>query len=196
MNLRRTLSTTAVVTAAIMLSAGIQVLAYTAPTQAPPGGDASAPLNTSSATQVKDGSLRINGKISFKGSPDVLPSTTDLRLVNQIEIQGGVPGLGKVLTSDAAGLATWQFQDRMHTGVRRANDPGDETSVGTVRTIALPESYSNTNYAVSVNLYAPTDSLYLDTCMPAVNVKSISSFQIITKTRCNGEQFIWMTVGR
>lgn len=34
--------------------------------------------------------------------------TTKLEVVGQVKITGGVPGVGKVLTSDATGLATWE----------------------------------------------------------------------------------------
>ena len=35
-------------------------------------------------------------------------STAKLEVAGQIKITGGSPGAGKVLTSDATGLATWQ----------------------------------------------------------------------------------------
>ncbi len=58
-----------------------------------------------------DGSQRVdpiffhkNGNIGINTN---LPSAT-LDVFGQIKISGGTPGAGKVLTSDAAGLATWQ----------------------------------------------------------------------------------------
>ncbi len=37
----------------------------------------------------------------------IITAAGNLELLNQIKIAGGVPGVGKILTSDAAGLATW-----------------------------------------------------------------------------------------
>lgn len=37
-----------------------------------------------------------------------LSTIAKLKIGGQIEITGGSPGVGKVLTSDANGLATWQ----------------------------------------------------------------------------------------
>lgn len=38
----------------------------------------------------------------------VLKPTSKLEVAGQVKITGGVPGTGKILTSDASGLATWQ----------------------------------------------------------------------------------------
>jgi len=58
-----------------------------------------APINGSATEQYKAGALGVGGLIHgysmavFDG---------------QIKISGGTPGAGKILTSDAAGLASWQ----------------------------------------------------------------------------------------
>jgi hypothetical protein len=57
MNLHRILSTAAVATGAVLLSVGIQALAYTAPTSAPTTVDADAPLNVGTSAQTKNGFL-------------------------------------------------------------------------------------------------------------------------------------------
>lgn len=46
-----------------------------------------------------------NGNVTIGSSAT---NSTKLRVEGQVMITGGTPGLGKVLTSDATGLATWQ----------------------------------------------------------------------------------------
>ncbi len=76
MNFRSISSTAVIATAAVLLSVGVQTLAYSAATASPPGGDAAAPLNTSSASQTKSGdltatNLKANGGITAYGSAGV-----------------------------------------------------------------------------------------------------------------------------
>jgi hypothetical protein len=96
---------------------------WTAPTQAPPSGNADAPLNVGVTAQHKEGTLAIgktsdaltglkldvNGIIGSTG----LFTTGDLYVngvssTTQLKVTGGSPSIGKVLTSDASGNATWQ----------------------------------------------------------------------------------------
>lgn len=96
---------------------------WTAPTQAPPSGNADAPLNVGALAQHKEGTLAIgktsdaltglkldvNGLIGSTG----LFTTGDLYVngvssTTQLKVTGGSPAIGKVLTSDASGNATWQ----------------------------------------------------------------------------------------
>ena len=51
--------------------------------------------------------LIISGATGNVGIGTLTP-TVKLEVAGQVKIQGGAPGLGKVLTSDATGLATWQ----------------------------------------------------------------------------------------
>ena len=85
-----------------------------------------APNNYLNGTVAGDGVLRVeNGarKLVFGAGIGVNPTmvvtgtqvgigtatpTATLEVAGQVKITGGTPGLGKVLTSDAAGLATWQ----------------------------------------------------------------------------------------
>ena len=46
-----------------------------------------------------------NGKVTIGNG---FPTSPKLEVLGQVKINGGAPGLGKVLTSDATGLATWQ----------------------------------------------------------------------------------------
>ncbi|MFT6111492.1 MAG: hypothetical protein ACJAXV_000263 [Bacteroidia bacterium] len=56
------------------------------------------------STYIERARMLDNGNL---GLGTTLP-TSQLDLTGQIRIRGGVPGLGKVLTSDANGLATWK----------------------------------------------------------------------------------------
>lgn len=58
-----------IVSLALVLSFGISyVYAWTAPTSQPPTGNVSAPINTSTTGQVKDGSFGVNGLLRGYGS--------------------------------------------------------------------------------------------------------------------------------
>ncbi len=112
------------ITLAIIFSFGLSyVYAWTAPTQAPPGGNTSAPLNTSATDQYKGGGAGTTGGLGIEGlirgytnaifDGSVGIGTTDVSaakftVVGTVKITGGVPGGGKVLTSDASGLASWE----------------------------------------------------------------------------------------
>lgn len=67
------------------------VYAWTGPTQAPPGGNVSAPINVGSASQAKTGALSIGGLLQL----------------GSFKMTSGA-GSNKVLTSDASGLGSWQ----------------------------------------------------------------------------------------
>jgi|GEM_PF-1974365 len=90
---------------------------WTPPTATPPAGNVDQPINIGSGAQGKLGTLRLGGAgTATAGSVlDVLGVTSTNGLVNLgtsvfnglIKITAGSPGAGKVLTSDAAGNATW-----------------------------------------------------------------------------------------
>jgi hypothetical protein len=91
--------TTIAVTLAFVFAIGLSVVNadWTAPistaptcTTGNPGCD--APINVSSVSQIKNGGLSVLGLLVQGG----------------LQITSGSPGLYKVLTSDAAGNATWQ----------------------------------------------------------------------------------------
>ncbi|MEO8637871.1 MAG: H-type lectin domain-containing protein [Candidatus Taylorbacteria bacterium] len=91
---------------------------YTAPTMAPPNGNAEAPINVGDNVQTKLGQLRINtqiidpykvgllvfGKSIFNGNIEIGTTTSPAT----VKIFNGSQGSGKVLTSDDVGNATWQ----------------------------------------------------------------------------------------
>lgn len=69
------------------------------------GYNAQVPSGTSS-NQLAIGNW-IYGSGGFIGIGTAIPGAK-LEVAGQVKITGGTPGVGKVLTSDAAGLATWQ----------------------------------------------------------------------------------------
>src|SRR3989344_5195872 len=82
----------------LVLAAGLSYAAsWTGPTANPPNDNADAPINIGSATQVKGGSLGVDGFSAFSKAI----------FYNTIQIKGGAPGEGKFLISDAAGNARW-----------------------------------------------------------------------------------------
>ena len=66
---------------------------WVGPTATPPAGNTAIPLNVSSNNQDKAGGLSIGGPLLVNGA---------------LQILSGTPGVGKVLTSNATGEATWQ----------------------------------------------------------------------------------------
>lgn len=91
---KETLSSIKILALAFILALGIGMVSaatWQGPTASPPGGNVDAPLNVSSAEQEKPGILRLAGLY-----------TEAFRLVD------GNQGAGKVLTSDADGVASWQ----------------------------------------------------------------------------------------
>lgn len=60
MNPRRLLSQAALVTGALLFSAGLQTFAFTQPSTSPPNADSYAPLTTSPTAQSKQGGLLLN----------------------------------------------------------------------------------------------------------------------------------------
>ena len=121
-------------TAAILLCGGCLILAWNNPGTDPPGNNAPAPINVSSNSQSKAGNLNIGTGLDYwitkSGDSFALKNSAGaIQLVvgqdghvgigtagpdaaldvnGQIKIRGGSPSLGKVLTSDANGLASWQ----------------------------------------------------------------------------------------
>ncbi len=81
--------------AGIFIATGLSVAGaagdWTAPTANPPGNNVDAPINVGSSAQVKIGALTVGGAVINGG----------LMLIN------GNQGAGKILVSDADGLATW-----------------------------------------------------------------------------------------
>lgn len=97
-----------VIVLALSLSFGLSyAYAWTAPTVSPPGGNVSAPINTSTTDQIKgtgtSGGLGVSGLIRGYSNL-VIDGTIQTGAFN---LPTGA-GDGKVLTSDASGNASWR----------------------------------------------------------------------------------------
>jgi len=77
MNLRRFLPHIALVIGAVLFSAGLQTLAFTPPSSAPPTGDAYAPLTTSDVGQTKAAGLHLKGANSIVADGNFVYNTGD-----------------------------------------------------------------------------------------------------------------------
>ncbi|TGD77955.1 hypothetical protein [Hymenobacter wooponensis] len=73
------------------------------------------------------------------------PSAT-LEVAGQVKITGGTPGAGKVLTSDATGLATWQ------------NAASSATNIQTTNTFAIPTTGAGTLNATTGIVVLPNNN--------------------------------------
>lgn len=114
--MKRTFDVAKVIVLAGILALGMNYLyaAWSAPTVAPPGGNAAAPLNTSLTPQIKDGGLALGGNFSLFGDIS-LPGRFDAGgnyisggklTTRQLQVTEGA-GVGKFLTSDGDGIASW-----------------------------------------------------------------------------------------
>lgn len=130
--MKNTLQKIKVIALALILAVGVQTaFAWYVPLQAPPEGNTSAPLNvgadlqikvgglTVGNTQVADAGLTVKGKTVTEGSLKVNTSVSapyDIGFITfgksifngAITLADGSQGAGKVLTSDANGVASWQ----------------------------------------------------------------------------------------
>ncbi|MFO7616381.1 MAG: hypothetical protein R6V75_03950, partial [Bacteroidales bacterium] len=114
------------------------------------------------------GKFYVGGKAGF-GTDN---PTAQLEVAGQMKITGGSPGAGKVLTSDAGGLASWQdpsgggsslwtqagnniFYDQGLVGIG-INDPKTNLQVHSddaMTTIQVTNNYSGTSYGSGVSMY-------------------------------------------
>ena len=94
----------------VLLSCGaLGVMAYSDPTATPPNGDVAAPINVSSASQTKSGNFTVLGVLIAGGVHSLTDVNVDGKVMTgTLAVTGGAPAVGKVLTSDASGNATWQ----------------------------------------------------------------------------------------
>lgn len=103
-------------TAAVSFGVNALAATFAEPSSAPPANNAYAPLDTGPNANAKVGGLSlnsggaINGLIVRNGNVGIGPATN---LLAKLDVQGtiriadGTQGAGKVLTSDANGVASW-----------------------------------------------------------------------------------------
>ncbi len=116
-NFRRILSQVALITGAVLFSIGLQTFAaFSQPSTSPPNADAYAPLTVSPSAQSKAGGLLLNtgaavnglivqnGNVGIGSAQNLLAK---LDVQGNIRIADGTQGAGKVLTSNADGVASW-----------------------------------------------------------------------------------------
>ncbi len=84
--------------------------------------------NTTTSTSTTTGALRVGGGVGIAGALNVGGNTV---FTGTIEIDGGAPGAGKVLVSDANGLASWS-----------ANSNGGVSLISTTATMAATDNYN------------------------------------------------------
>lgn len=98
---KKYISQVSLLVAGVLVATGLSIAnaagVWTAPTATPPNGNVDAPINVGASSQTKLGELRIMNSFYSQGA--VIDGT--------IAILGGNPAAGKVLVSDADGLASW-----------------------------------------------------------------------------------------
>ncbi len=176
--------------------------AFSEPAVAPPNGDAYAPLNTSGTGQTKVGGLVLNtgaatvglsvpnGRIDIGTVPAGTTVTSAVGLGiwggKQLRIVDGSEGAGKVLTSNANGLATWSRV--MQAGIEK----------GDVKThvVTFPVSMPDATYAVSVQYSTDPSSNSTDCRTPMVVSSSLATtgFTFTTGDDCSAIPYHWIVV--
>ncbi|OIP65225.1 MAG: hypothetical protein COV32_02800 [Candidatus Yonathbacteria bacterium CG10_big_fil_rev_8_21_14_0_10_43_136] len=104
---------------AVILSLGLSfVYAWTAPTNQPPAGNVSAPINTSATAQTKAGDFSVGGLLSgvnatfnrlgigAPADPLIALNVAGTIKTTGFQLSTG-SGVGKVLTSDSSGNTSW-----------------------------------------------------------------------------------------
>ncbi len=136
--------------AAVVLSLGISyVYAWTAPTEAPPGGNTPAPLNTGLNNQKKLGKLVLN-------TDDTLPYAIGLEVFGDANFYGTVKlaDTGDVCDSSSAGRI--RYDGLNFFGCTEDNWESLTTVTGPV-TWTIGENISNFNLATSLGLSESAD---------------------------------------
>jgi len=117
--------------------------------QAEPTGSGSMRLNVFGGANAITFNVNSVEKVRMNSNGDVGIGTAGpgakLEVNGQVKITGGSPGAGKVLTSDAAGLASWQTpsagadSDWMVSGADMYSLPGGSVGIGTTTPVAKLE---------------------------------------------------------
>jgi hypothetical protein len=218
MDFHRGLYTSAVIGAALALSIGLQVSAqsFTQPSSAPSAGSAFAPLNTSGTGQIKLGGLTVgagsgvttglsvpNGKVEVTtGRVEIGTNSTGATITSavglvlfgkQVRIIDGNQAAGKVLTSDANGLASWQTPAAASpTAQMRA---GIETGESITHNVSFSSAMPDTTYAATISYQKGATSNSAD-CMSSLKIisKTTSGFAFTTGDNCSDVLYNWIAL--
>ncbi|KKS58205.1 MAG: PE-PGRS family protein [Candidatus Nomurabacteria bacterium GW2011_GWA2_42_41] len=111
-----------IIALALVLSFGISyVYAWTAPTVTPPGGNVSAPINTSATAQYKDGALGVGGLLKGYGN---------IQAVTQIEAPQYCIGASCITSWPAGGVTPPAGSEFLNTSATAQTKAGDFTVGG------------------------------------------------------------------
>ncbi|MHA8091637.1 beta strand repeat-containing protein [Aquirufa regiilacus] len=116
LNIPNTTASTSTTTGALIISGGVGI---------------AKELNigaTTTSTSTTTGSIVTAGGVGIAGALNV---GGNVKITGTIEIDGGTPGAGKVLVSDANGLASWS-----------ANSNGGVSSISATATMAATDNYN------------------------------------------------------
>jgi hypothetical protein len=211
-----TIAKTALITASLFGFVGVAgaVGTWTLPSSTPPGGNVDAPINVSTASQTKNGALGLVGFANFGTSaftgtaafnsaiavgPAAVPGagSSMLNVIGKsifngtVQITGGAPGSGKVLTSDGAGNASWVTPTTGSTGMTSVVHDATLTGAGTtasplsvVPTSGGPGGIGGSGTAGYLPKWSSSSALN-DSIMQQVAAKTSTSSG--TAIRVNGE---------
>lgn len=226
MTLRQASYSTALALGAMLLAMGVQVGAqtFTPPPSAPPNSNAYAPLNTSGSGQTKVGGLVLNtgaatvglsvpnGRIEIGTAPAGATVTSRVGLAvwgKQLRIVDGTEGAGKVLTSDANGLASWSTAgggnglckgatgSELPAGYGCAMLPngakmqwGRNSYLG-VQEFVFLSPFTNTNYSITITPENTTS----ENCVPSITSKATTNAKFSTDNACTQYWYNYIAVG-
>jgi len=112
MNTKKIISSVAIGAGAIILGLGLQyaMASWTPAPASPPNSNVAAPINVSSSAQAKAGGLSVGTTTLPSGYSFGVTggASIDALLTQAFTLANGTQGAGKVLTSDANGVGTWQ----------------------------------------------------------------------------------------
>lgn len=109
--------------------------------------------NTNSSTPLIGGDFNedyidINGDLTINGNSDL---NGDLNLTGTIKIAGGTPAVGKVLTSDSEGNATWEAATIGVQGINDLSDAKNDNSSIFLGSTGGADAGNNSNTAVGIS---------------------------------------------
>lgn len=191
--------TASLVVLSLLLVGAQSLWAWTEPSVAPPNGNVDPPINTSTSPQTKKGALVVNGTASAAIGllvPDgrievgdragaTVPGDVGLGIFGKkFRLMDGTEGAGKVLTSNANGLARWESSTQHSTFMQRGTATvwaDDWTSV------TLPESFTDTSSFIVTAYLKRTGSCGADSCYALIPLSYPSNWAFRDDWGSNGE---------